>query len=245
MSAFKSREALMVDTAVRTCPPDHKHAAAGTCYNQHGCRCFPCRTARAKIQRDRRRQKAYGRYQPNRISSLGAQRRLQALIRQGWSQKKLAARLGVPPQRVYQLLREATMSPRTHQAIADVFDELWDKEPTRATTPQLIAYNRTVRYGAARGWARPLDWDDIDNDAAPAHVARPNDEVDDMAVELAVLGESVRLTPAERRAAVRILHGYGLTDPDIANRLACSDRTVLRIRHGELHLPAHTETSAA
>ncbi|TDW69143.1 hypothetical protein EDF51_106127 [Curtobacterium sp. PhB25] len=221
------------------CPPDHKHAAAGTCYNQHGCRCRDCTTTRATTQRARRREKAYGRYQPLHLPARGAQRRLQALIRQGWSQKKLARELGIPASRVYQLLVEERITRAWHDRIDQLFGRLWDKVPAHTEHRDLIAYNRTIRYAASRGWARPLEWDDIDNDDAPVRRDRTRSGIDETAVELAVAGTRVHLTISERREAVRILHGYGLTDPDMAKRLELSDRTILRIRLHELHLPAN------
>lgn len=224
------------------CPPDHKHSAAGTCYNQHGCRCHDCTTTRAAAQRARRREKAYGRYQPRHLPALGAQRRLQALIRQGWSQKKLARHLDIPPQRMQQLLTEERITRVWHDRIDQLFGQLWDKVPAHTEHRDLLAYNRTVRYATARGWARPLDWDDIDHDDGPATVEHT---ADDDAVNRAIDGDDVTLTPQQRVDAVTILHGYGLNDLEIAARLRCSERTVLRIRHTKLGLTANAHPRAA
>jgi WhiB family redox-sensing transcriptional regulator len=60
---------------------------------------------------------------------------------------------------------------------------------------------------------------------------------DDVAIDLAVAGERVDLTPAERREALRRLHAARLSDPQIAERLGLHVRTVLRLR-SELGLPA-------
>lgn len=43
-------------------------------------------------------------------------------------------------------------------------------------------------------------------------------------------GEAVRLTRAEKHAAVHLLHRRGLHDRAIAERLHITDRTVLRLR---------------
>ncbi|WP_284761554.1 helix-turn-helix domain-containing protein [Curtobacterium sp. MEB011] len=295
------------------CPPGHKHGQTGTCYNQHGCRCTPCRKSRADAARNRHRAQAYGRYNrpdfvdaepirehiaqlrafglginriadladvrmiqrlvygdraedptagrvlPNRVAgdkarrilavrpdfalvadlaripSRGAQRRLQALVRQGWSLRHLAVRIGLGPSECSRILRTSHVSGRTHRKVTALFDELWDQTPPKTNRYELHAYNRAVAFATQNGWHPPLAWDDIDLDDRPAEALR-SDSVDDMAVELAVAGEDVHLTPAERRLAVTELHSYGLTDPDIAARLHCSDRTVLRIRE-ELDLP--------
>ncbi|WP_067198885.1 hypothetical protein [Microbacterium sp. XT11] len=44
------------------CPDDHKHASASTCFIQHQCRCEPCVEAHNARERNRKKQKAYGRF---------------------------------------------------------------------------------------------------------------------------------------------------------------------------------------
>ena len=61
--------------------------------------------------------------------------------------------------------------------------------------------------------------------------------VDEINVELAMAGESVTLTVAERRECVRRLHRLRYSDRAIAERLGCCDKTVLRARK-HLGLPA-------
>lgn len=34
------------------CPPDHKHAISGNCYNVHKCRCEPCVVAYRAMRRE-------------------------------------------------------------------------------------------------------------------------------------------------------------------------------------------------
>ncbi|MEK6310113.1 MAG: helix-turn-helix domain-containing protein [Curtobacterium sp.] len=175
------------------------------------------------------------------IPARGVQRRLQALIRNGWSQRKLAARLDMAPAQFGKLLhRTPGVTKAMHERIAALFIELWDKKPPRTAHRDLIAYNRAVKLAIENGWQPALAWDDIDLDDGPARVERSHDDIDDSAVELAIAGEAVSLTPAERRIALRRLHADGLTDPEIAAQLGCSDRTVLRIRQ-ELELP-HNDT---
>lgn len=222
---------MTTTTSRHVCPPDHKHGASSTCYNHHRCRCAACTEARGNTQRAIRRAKAYGRYESSHVPALGAQRRLQALVRQGWSQAKLGKKLGIPPQHVRRILVEDRITRVWHDRIAALFAQLWHQVPPHTRQHDLIAYNRAVRYATARGWPRPLDWDDIDNDAGPARVERANDDVDQSAIELAIAGELVDLTPAERRIAVRRLHADGQNDQEIAALIGCADRTVFRIRH--------------
>lgn len=70
-------------------------------------------------------------------------------------------------------------------------------------------------------------------------------DLDDVAVQRACDGDgSVKLGIGERRVAVQRLHGRGMSDGAIAERLGLADRTVWRIRQ-ELGLPATQATGAA
>ena len=40
------------------CPPWHDHAATGTCYGNHKCRCDPCRAASSARQKKNRMRRA-------------------------------------------------------------------------------------------------------------------------------------------------------------------------------------------
>lgn len=54
---------------------------------------------------------------------------------------------------------------------------------------------------------------------------------DDLAVELAVAGQPVRLRrPRDRRQAVRQMLDRNLTGDEMANRIGCTPRTIWRIR---------------
>jgi hypothetical protein len=99
---------------------------------------------------------------------------------------------------------------------------------------------RARRLAARYRWAPAFAWDDIDTDPAVPTTekdAGAPDPIDDIAVELALAGLGVRLTPGERRACVRVLHSKRWSDEAIAARLRCASKTVGRIRE-ELGLPA-------
>jgi hypothetical protein len=177
------------------------------------------------------------------IPARGARRRLQALIRLGWSQRRLARHLEMSYGQLGFILHDTPgITVRMHHRIDGLFADLWDKIPPHQSTGDLSAYNRSVNYAKARGWHPPLAWDDIDLDDGPATVDRVPD---DDAVNRAIDGDDVTLTPQQRRTAVETLHRYGLNDQEIAARLHCSDRTVLRIRHSELGLTANAHPRAA
>jgi hypothetical protein len=171
------------------------------------------------------------------IPSRGTHRRLQALVAIGWSQSKLADRLGMDRGNFGRMMQRDSVTVRVHREVEALFDALWNTRPPHETHRDKIAYTRTLTYAKQHRWLPPLAWDDIDNDVEPPVPDAEDGAVDEMAVELAVAGESVRLSPAERRVAVTRLHGNLLSDSAIADRLRIADRTVQRIRK-ELHLDA-------
>lgn len=170
------------------------------------------------------------------ISSRATHRRLQALVAIGWSQSKLAKRIGVDPTNFCTLMNSEQVTVSRHLQVVDLFEELWDQRPPAEEHRDRIAFTRSLSYAKKRRWLPPLAWDDVDTDVEPP-VPDEDSGVDEVRVMLAISGERVRLTPEERRAAVVELHGAGLSDPAIGERLHCADRTVWRIRQ-ELELPA-------
>jgi len=167
------------------------------------------------------------------VPARGARRRLQALCRIGWSQARLSRELGGKRLIVNEIVggRKQTIAKSTHVKVAELYERLWATEPAHDDHRSLITFNRARNAAAARRWVPPLGWDDIDTDVTPP-VPDADDAgaVDEVAVQLACSGESVRLSPAERREAVTRLVDAKLSDNQIADRLGCTDRTVLRIR---------------
>lgn len=170
------------------------------------------------------------------IPARGTHRRLQALVAIGWSQAKLAARLDIDAGNFWSLMQRDRVSVRVHREVEVLFEELWNVLPAHAEWRDKSAFNRARGYAKKRRWLPPLAWDDIDTDVEPP-VPDEVGGVDEVLVHLAVSGDRVRLTPAERLAAVTVLHGARLSDEAIAERLHITEGTVLRIR-GELELPA-------
>jgi hypothetical protein len=184
--------------------------------------------------------KAYGRWPEKYVPVTGTRRRLEALVAIGWSFEKLAAELGLAGSCS---LRKALARDRTqvlvgtHQAVAALYDRLWDKTPESATWRALAAYNRTRAYAIAHRFLPPLAWDDIDTDVEAPAVVRDPTFIDETALELAMTGAQVHLTTLERVEAVRRLNGRCLSDTEIAGLLHINDRSVLRIR-GAHQIPA-------
>lgn len=174
------------------------------------------------------------------IPARGVHRRLQALVARGWSQSKLAGRLGVERSNFGLMMQRSHVTVDLHRRVVALFDELWNQVPPHTAWRDSIAYSRTIRYARERRWLAPLAWDDIDNDVEPPV---PDDEggIDEMAVVLALQGERVRLTPEERRECVRRLHRDRWSDGRIADTIGCAAKTVERIR-AELGLQAFDQT---
>lgn len=165
-----------------------------------------------------------------RITARGTHRRIQALVARGWSLSRIAQRLEMLPSNFSTLMSRNLVSVRIHKAVAALYDELWDQLPPREQWHDAAAYTRSVRYAEQRRWLPPLAWDDIDTDPEPPAAEDEGDEIDTVAVDLAVHGERVRLTLAERSAAVERLAHEGASDAEIGVRLGLSARHVLRLR---------------
>lgn len=174
------------------------------------------------------------------IPSTGTLRRLQALVVAGWSLSKLGAQLGIGATNMPSLMQRDRVQVKTHMEVVELFDRLWNVEPPHEEWRDKIAYARTLKFAKARRWLPALAWDDLDTDVEPPAIEGGEDTIDEMAVELAIEGERVRLTPAERRECVARLHASRWSDARIAERIGCTDKTVFRIR-GELCLEAFAQ----
>lgn len=289
---------MTTPTAAFTCPDDHRHAARGTCYSHHGCRCTPCRTRATSLLRTRRRLIAYGRWtrgmtdpehvlghvqhlrdhkytyaqiareagieertlyriahgkvtqlqgriasailaiQPDltrldpqtRLSSRGARRRLQALASVGWPWIEISQQGCVTRTTIYRALTSEQVTFHTHTRIAAAYEQLWSSRPPQNSPQQRAAVTHARNTATARRWLPPLAWDDIDNDVEPP-VPEPIDGcVDQIAIDLALAGENVRLTIAERHQVVAGLVRLGRSDSEIAAVTGVSSKTIERDR---------------
>jgi transcriptional regulator with XRE-family HTH domain len=98
------------------------------------------------------------------IDGGGTRRRLQALVTLGWSQAKLADRLGWTPTNLGTLLRGDRTTAATARKVRALYDELWNQAPPEATHREKIAASRARNHAQKLGWAPPLAWDDDDID---------------------------------------------------------------------------------
>lgn len=151
-----------------------------------------------------------------RVDSTGAARRIQALVALGWSQSKIAARLGILRGNFTDLAQGRRGITVAHdQAVRALYDEWSMKLPPADNHRDKIAANRSRNYAKLRGWLPPLAWDDelLDDPAArPLAGARDEADLDEAAVLRRAAGDqTVTVTAAEAADVVRRLLAQGMT----------------------------------
>lgn len=173
------------------------------------------------------------------IDGTGTTRRLQALVALGWSQSKLARRLGIVPANFTPLVQYRRVTVATAKAVADLYEHLAHVKPPETNQRERIAASRARNYAGARDWKPPLWWDDIDNDPHPWLLVAENvpasgrggsldltDDVDPVVVERLARGESVTgALPSERFAAYCILRRRGISATRAAEQVGASSWT--------------------
>jgi hypothetical protein len=165
------------------------------------------------------------------VDAAGTRRRLQALVAIGWSQARLARRIGVSPANFTTMLkRDRVLASRARQ-VRGLYEELWDTAPPCASQQERVASERAKAFAAARSWPRPMDWDDdIDDPQAQPGSGEPSDEPDMVAVERALAGMKVPLQRPELAAVFEIGAARRMSAAQIAKATGKSSRTVVRHR---------------
>lgn len=143
------------------CPPDHAHGANSTCRSLHGCACDGCRAGAAATQRRLYWARKTG--CARLVPALGAQRRIRALQRLGWSAKAIAERVDRTESWVGAILRNERITPATHRIIDRLFRDLQFTLPNPTGRHEKAAVTKARRYAERAGWAPPLAWDNIDD----------------------------------------------------------------------------------
>jgi hypothetical protein len=102
-----------------------------------------------------------------RLDAVGARRRLRALTAIGYPAVSLAARLGVAPSTIRDLISGHTRTVTTalDRAVTILYDELWDQPPAENTGAQRRAVTAARARAARNGWPPPMGLVDaqIDN----------------------------------------------------------------------------------
>lgn len=109
-----------------------------------------------------------------RVPSHGTRRRLQALVALGWSQHKLARRLGWNDGNFGVMLHHrGAVTVATADKVKSLYDELSMTPPVPANSYDAAGIQRAKNRATYLMWLPPLAWDDDDIDdpfATPAHV---------------------------------------------------------------------------
>lgn len=172
------------------------------------------------------------------VDPVGTRRRLQALVAIGWSLPQLAAHLGRTPTHLARTMGGIRVTIRTADQVRALYDQLWDVRPPQDTSAARAAADAARTLAAQNGWLPPLAWDDIDTDPdpdpqQPDQLSADVDDLDEIAIERAVIGDGMRLeqlTPAEQEEVVRRLTERGKSIRHIAGQLGTTKRTVSRRR---------------
>jgi len=149
----------------------------------------------------------------DRVPSIGATRRLQAMVANGWTQTYIAQRLGMTVHNLGVVVHghQAAVSAQRDRDIRALFNELEVRKG-----PSTRARNLGVKHG----WALPLEWDEeaIDDPAGEPIPSRRT------------WGDARKDAAAERRGRVRELTEQGLSAEVIASQLKVSTRQIVRDR---------------
>lgn len=165
------------------------------------------------------------------IDGTGTRRRLQALIAIGWSQTRLAERMGYALRNFnYMLHGKRSVTVATHRKVLALYDDLWDTPPTARNRWELGAINRTITYARTHGWVPPLAWDDdtIDDPEATPHtttnrsVRTKNRPAEHLAEDVAFVLEADPFATGAQVAA-----RLGVTRDAVTQALKRTDRTDL------------------
>jgi hypothetical protein len=204
-------------------PNDPRH---GTTRGFHaGCREPCCKRASARYEKKRRLDRLRGGRQ---VPAIGAQRRIHALMRLGWTSTDIAEAAGMGRREsVLRIVNGQKGKPttwierKTHAAITDVYERLSmrlpDPAPHRA---------RTRAIAERKGFAPPLAWDDIDDpDEQPAtrRAATSVTDIDEAVVLRVLAGERLICTRAEKDEVMRRWRAAGGSERELCRRMAWKD----------------------
>jgi hypothetical protein len=145
------------------CPKDHKHAAASTCFIQHQCRCTPCVEAHNARERNRQRQKAYGRFDTGLVDADPVREHILMLGEYGIGYKRVAELAGVgitgvrsliwgrqdPGDRYGEIPKRVTREKAEKiLAVQPIVENLGSRRPLPA-----LGAHRRVQALVTRGWS--------------------------------------------------------------------------------------------
>lgn len=180
--------------------PRHGTVAGHVAHQREGSDyCQPCITAKAMYDKRRVWDAANGRTYT--VPSIGARRRIQALLAVGWSRPQVAREAGWESSGALRyVMRSDTMTRATHDRIAETYERLCMKTP-----PNEMVARRVKTWARKGGYAPPLAWDNIDDPNERPDLGSLDHDIDRVVVSR-ILAHDASLartaTVAERRAVV-------------------------------------------
>lgn len=168
------------------------------------------------------------------VNATGTQRRIQAMVSVGWSQREIGARLGIEGTNITRILNHETkVAVKMARRIRDLYVELAYRQPVQATAKQQLQVRKTVALARRKGWVSALAWSDIDDPAESPIVDGPEwSGVDEVAVLQLIAGRPVKVRPEDRKEAARRMRGRGVPAQTIATRLHRSWQWVQQATEG-------------
>jgi hypothetical protein len=129
------------------------------------------------------------------VPAIGTARRIQALMRVGWTIPKIAQLTGVEKQSIRRAARgeQQKVLAATHRAVQRTYDEIWNRPAPADTREARSSASRARSMAIREGWPPPAAWDDdaIDvADAAPADSDDARLTVDELVGEVLHIKES-------------------------------------------------------
>lgn len=180
-------------------PDDPRHGTvAGYLAHRRGdeTACADCRTA-CRLYERRRQTRRYLARGGLVVDGVGTRRRILALVAIGWTFAELDRQLGRKRTYSHNLAsRDLDVHRNTAEQIAVLYERL-------SMTP-VVGWrgDRQRRIAARNGWAPPLAWDDIDNDATP-NLGGRDLELDVVVVERLLALDHVPSSRAEKVESLR------------------------------------------
>lgn len=145
---------------------------------------------------------------------------LRALVALGWSQSKLADRLGILRSNIGPMISgPRTLARGTVDKIEALYAELSMTLPPQTNQRERIAASRARNYAADRGWQPPLAIEEVNEDLADEVLA----DVDEVAIQRRMNGDrTVQLNKAERIELVQRARRAGWSYLDIERKAGVS-----------------------
>lgn len=159
------------------------------------------------------------------LTTIGATRRVRALMTLGYSKIRLAEETGVHADTIRNIARNPDFAAlRVREAIAEAYERLSMTPAVGRTQQERAGVTRAINTAKRNGWEPPLSWESIDDPNAKAvgiprgtpsdnYGAGGEQSYDHAVVERVVAGEPRprKLTNAEATEVVRRLRASGMS----------------------------------